>query len=393
MPTEEIKILTDIINSQQEEIFRLTNVIENLPGSIYWKNKEGVYLGRNTYAAQRMNQAKSYVIGKTDYDLFPKDIADEFRKNDLEVIEKDIELTKEEKSQLPNGDNHFQLSHKKPLKDSKGNIVGIIGNTIDITYLKLIEQELVIAKEKADELNHIKTDFIRNMEHDIRTPFNGIWGLSNYLWQKETDGDKKQLLGDITQSAKELLSYCNDVLDFSKLELGNLDILEQKFDLHKLMLSIVHMEIPAAKHKNLELNLLYDKHLPKEVIGDPYRLYRVLINLVSNAIKFTPVGSITLKAVFIKLLAKNCITINIEVRDTGPGIPPNQLKFIFEEFNQNTSINQDIYKGVGLGLVIVKKFIKELQGKIEIQNIPGRGCIFSFELPFKLPLEGEATEY
>ncbi|MCD6047757.1 MAG: Aerobic respiration control sensor protein ArcB [Gammaproteobacteria bacterium] len=154
----EIKTLINIIKKQKTEIFQLRSVLENLPGSIYWKDKNGIYLGRNTFSMEKMQSAnlehnleKDAVIGKTDYDFFPKEVADAYRKNDLEVMNKGIEITSEEGVSLPDGSKLIQLSSKRPLHDEKNNIIGVIGNTVDITHLKKIEAELREAKETAEE--------------------------------------------------------------------------------------------------------------------------------------------------------------------------------------------------------------------------------------------------
>lgn len=391
---EEIEELKQSNKELVTEIARLQKVIDNLPGSIYWKNADGVYLGVNKHSHEMMktvNLEHKSIIGKTDYDLFPKDVADVFRKNDLLVLQKGQTITEEEPTFVDNK-KIYQLSTKKPLRDDTGKIVGIVGNTVDISYLKKIEAELRTAKEKAEDANRIKTEFIHNMEHDIRTPFSGIWGLASYLWERETDPEKKEYLGDITRSAKELLDYCNGILDFSRIEQGDFPVLLKKFSIKEVLNNIIIVEKPAAKHKDLNLILDCSSNVPSVLIGDRYRLYRILINLVSNAIKFTIEGKIKLIVKNVKQKGHKEVIIKFIVEDTGIGIPKEKQDFIFEKFSRVSQANRGIYKGIGLGLRIVRQFVAEMEGEIDITSKAGEGTIFICTLPFKLPLTDDHTE-
>lgn len=394
---EELKMKLEELKSQK---FQLHYIIENLPGSIYWKDKNGVYLGRNAYSHEKSKSVniedntstQDSPIGKTDYDYFPKEIADAYRRHDVEVMESGQEIVREEIALLPSGEKLIQLSSKKPLRDEKGNIVGIIGNTVDITSLKKVEAELRDAKEKLEKANAIKTEFIRNMEHDIRTPFSGIWGITNVLWLRETDPEKKELLGDVTNCTKELLDYCNGILDYSKIEQGSLPLLEKKFNIQKLVDSIITIEMPPAKHKKLNLTLIYDEKLPIIMVGDQHRLQRVLINLVSNAIKFTQQGDVKLYVKLVKLLDNKNAIVRFVVEDTGMGIPQEKQDFIYEKFAKVIPSNKGVYKGIGLGLRVVKQFIEEMSGEIDLKSEQGKGSTFVCTLPFKLPLVSDLAE-
>lgn len=388
--SDDVIQLKHTIKQLESEVYLLKNIIENLPGSIYWKNKDGVYLGRNATSGESMRRMNfpwrlEDIIGKTDHDLFDKAMADNFRQHDLQVMESGKETSQEEVAYLANDEKIIQLSTKCPLYDEKGIIVGIVGNTVDISHLKQIEAELREAKEQAEQANIIKTEFIRNMEHDIRTPFSGVWGLANQLHQHETEPFKKEILADITNCAKELLDYCNGILDFSKIESGTLSFLEKKFNIKELINSIILIESPPAKLKKLQLTLEYDPNIPSILIGDQYRLQRILINLVSNAIKFTHQGHVNLIAKLIKQLDKQVI-IRFIVKDTGIGIPQEKQDFIFEKFTRLNPSNKGIYKGIGLGLRIVKQFMDEIGGEIDLKSEYSKGSSFICTLPFRLPL-------
>ena len=390
--------LKKFIKKLENEIFQYKMVLGSLPGSVYWKNKKGEYLGRNKYSQEKMVSVnlenapigieKDDIIGKTDYDLFPKETADRYRKHDLEVIRTSKEITIEEPVTLPNGKTLVQLSTKRPLLNSLGKIIGVIGNTVDITYQKEIENSLRKAKELAEEAVITKTNFIRNMEHDIRTPFNGIWGLSNYLFTKETDKTKKELLGDITNSAKQLLDYCNGILDFARNENQSLPVVEKRFNLKELIDKIILTEKPAAIFKKIELKSKLGKNIPEILIGDPYRLLRILINLVSNSIKFTEKGHVFIKVKKISLKKNICI-LQFIVEDTGIGISKDKQDFIFEKFGRVEPANTGKYAGLGLGLKIVKQFVNEMDGEINLKSIIGKETLFACTFPFKIPLSEE----
>jgi PAS domain S-box-containing protein len=388
--TEVIVQLKRELEEYKAEVYRLRSIIDHLPGSIYWKNEKGVYLGRNQSSAESLKSMgfpwrEDDIIGKTDYDLFANEMANEFRAHDLQVMASGQASSHEETVPLKTG-TMVQLSTKAPFYDEKGNVAGLVGNTVDITYLKNIQAELLDAKDKAEAANQLKSAFIRNMEHDIRTPFSGIYSIATILESQENDSDKKKFLSAIVQCAKELLDYCNSILDFAKIETGALPIIAKKFDIKKLVTSVIAAEIPAAQAKNLDLTVNYDENLPAILIGDNYRLQRILLNLASNAVKFTHKGHVNIHIQLAqKIDARNCI-IRIRVEDTGIGIPKDEQINIYEKFSRLNPSNQGIYKGVGLGLNIVKQFISEMAGEIDLQSSIDTGTVFLCTLPFGLPL-------
>lgn len=229
---ERVNKLQQELEQYKSEIYRLRSIIDHLPGSIYWKNKDGAYLGRNLTSAESMKSLdfpwrEEDIVGKTDYDLFAKDMADQFRSHDLQVMNSEQTSSHEEVVPLK-GKTVIQLSTKAPFYDEHGHVAGIVGNTVDITYLKEIEKELRAAKDEAEAANRLKTAFIRNMEHDIRTPFSGIYSVASILEERESDPNKKEYLNAIVKCAQELLDYCNGILDFAKLETGALPIIAKK---------------------------------------------------------------------------------------------------------------------------------------------------------------------
>ena len=245
--------------------------------------------------------------------------------------------------------------------------------------------ELRQAKELAEQANVIKTEFMRNMEHDIRTPFNGVLALTNCLRDIEEDVAKKEHLNNIAESAQELLDYCNSILDFSKIDLGMLAVVQKKFAFKNLIDSIIKMELPAARCKNLALKLNYAFNIPPILIGDHYRLQRILINLISNAIKFTAIGFVELNISIVRKSAK-LVLLRFIIADTGTGIATEHQEYIFEKFSRLNLSNKGTYKGIGLGLRIVKQFIYEMGGEIDLLSTLGKGTQFICTIPLDLPL-------
>jgi signal transduction histidine kinase len=367
-----------------------------MPGNVYWKDQNGIYQGCNQNFSNFLKlKSPDEIVGKDDFYFLTKllanyptnarNIAETVRSTDQRVIQEGKELTEEEVLIDENGKEVIFLSKKLPMKNEQGDIDGLLGISIDITDRIRQEQELKEAKEQAEINNKLKTAFIRDMEHDIRTPFTGVYSLSNSLYEKETDAHKKKLLGYIAISAKELLDYCNTILDFSRIESSTLPVLYKRFNLHQLLRSIISMEKPAAVAKELDLNFQLPPDIPEIVIGDAFRLQRILLNLVGNAIKFTKSGYIKLAAELISIEDKQAI-IDFTIEDSGIGIPEHQQNFIFERFTRISPANQGIYPGIGLGLRVVKQFMEELEGEIDIESAPEQGTIFTCTLSFKIPL-------
>lgn len=370
-------VITSAIKAQEENIQKNFDALINaIPGSFYCKDKDGVYLLCNKTVLEKGNlKIKEEIIGKTDYDVWPE-LAEKLTENDKVIIATGKTMELEETVILPDGKKMYFASVKMPLKDENGKSVGVIGNSLDITELKE-------AKEKAEKANIIKTEFIHNMEHDIRTPFNGIWALAEILYQEETDPKKKEYLGDIAQSGRELLDFCNVILDFSRIEMGVFPVFNNKFDINEVLKKAVHIEQPAIKQKGLNFILKQDPNLPQFVIGDDYRLLRILLNLLSNSIKFTNEGCISL-IVNVVTIDKQKATIKFAVKDTGIGIPEDKQDFIYDKFSRLNPSSKGEYKGFGLGLRIVKQFIKEMQGEIKVRSEINIGTEFEFYLPFNL---------
>jgi two-component system aerobic respiration control sensor histidine kinase ArcB len=374
----------------QMKFNRIMFILNNLPSIVYWKNKKGVYMGANDFMISRLELPllqKDKVIGKTDYDLFPKEIADEYRLNDLKVMNSGKELVTEETAFLQDGKKMFQISSKKPLYDDEGKIIGVIGYSVDITDRKEMEQRLHQAKEKAEMASQLKSEFIANMRHDLRTPASGIAEMAKILEQNETNTEKKQSLHHLTRSSKMLLNLLNSILEFDHIESGKLPICAKRFDIKRMIRDAIDLEKSKAEMKDIELLFNFTENVPEQVIGDEQRVQRVLLNLLGNAMKFTHKGYVKVSLGFVKQQDKKNILLKLTVKDTGIGIPEDKQQFIYDKFYRVTPASGSIYKGLGLGLNIVKQFVEELGGDLKFESKENEGTTFTCILPFKLPLE------
>jgi len=372
------------IKDLEQQVDYLQQIIEHIPTHVYWKNKQGVYQGCNKAQAKTLGlKSSDEIIGKTTAQLLGPGIASHHEKLDKAIMRENREERVEEASLDSEKKPATYLSIKAPLYNKKQKVSGLLGVSIDITKIKEAEKALLEAKEKAEEISQMKSEFIHNMEHDIRTPFAGIYGMSDVLARQETDPDKKEALALIAESSKELLEYANHILAFAQIEEEFNKIISKSFSINTVVKSVISMERPAAKNKGLVIDYTLAKNIPEAVVGDPGRLKGILINLASNAIKFTNQGSVEIN---VKLLnkQKDNVIISFSVKDTGIGIPKDKQKSIYEKFFRVNASNRGIYKGFGLGLQVVKKFVEELNGELSLESSEGSGSIFTFTLPFKL---------
>jgi PAS domain S-box-containing protein len=365
----------------------LERIISSMPCYVYWKDKNFVYLGCNDLSLELVNlSSRKEIIGKTDYDFgWDKEKVDEFRRIDMEIVKTGKPVLNHEEAVKKENGELFLLVNKMPIFDGKNNVIGIVGISIDITERKRAERELIKAKEIAETTDRLKSEFIHNMEHDIRTPFTGILGMTKILEDLETDPNKKQIILDILLCTQELLDYSCGILDFSRIESGVFPVMSQEFSIYELIKSVELLEMPTAKMKDLDFSISYENDIPDFIIGDEYRLKRILINLLSNSTKFTSKGFIKL---FIKIntVKDDNIMLSFIVEDSGIGIEKKKLDNLYTKFGRLMPSNEGVYKGYGLGLRIVKQFVNEMEGEVDIKSEFGKGTVVTCSFPFKLPL-------
>lgn len=369
---------------EKEEVeITLAHIISLMPGHVYWQNKKSVLLGCNKRQAEALGAENiEDIVGKTVYDLLPDEQARKIDEINKDVMQKDKVITVEESATFTDGTEKLFLSQKAPIKNKANKTVGCIGVSFDITDRKQAEIALGQAKEKAETANTLKSEFIANISHDIRTPLHSVIGLSELLQIKDHSQEQEDIIQSLVQSSKTLLTLVEDVLNFAKIE-AQLTKNNIKFNLETEINNTIETVSNYANKKQLPISCEYDKNIPQKIINDNTVINRILLNLLSNAIKFTDKGKVEVFATCTKKTKNKC-TIEISVKDTGIGIPKDKLAFIFDRFYRVKPAYEGEYKGTGLGLAIVKQLADSIQATFKTESKQGRGSIFTFRFESKI---------
>jgi len=305
--------------------------------------------------------------------------------NRITTLTPESQLFEQYRIARPNGEIRWIKDYSIPIFD-QNDLLCFAGIAQDITEDKAIAANLAQQKELAEKANQVKSEFIRNMSHDLRTPLTGIIGMAGILAQQLPDGENKQAAFEVKKSTEELLKLFNQIIEITTLETGEIANKEVAFAVKDLIASIASMVMPRIKYKNLELIIDIDPLLPELIIGNNVFIHRIILNLVGNAIKFTDKGSITIR---VKTVTQNKTTLKLKIfiSDTGIGIPADQITTIFESFKRLQPAYEGVYEGAGLGLYIVMQLLKTLHGTIHVDSTLGKGSCFSCIIPLKKSLE------
>ena len=366
----------------------LRDLVDQLPAAIFWKSAASIFLGCNQFFANLAGlSSPQEIIGKSDFDLpWGPSQGENYRKDDQQILQsRQAKLNIEEPQTLADGREIILLTSKIPLFAKNGEVVGILGIYHDITDRKKIELSLEMAKDKAEIANNAKTEFIANMSHDIRTPLSGIIGMSKLLESSANNDQDKQYAHWVNESGEQLLELLNGVLDVVSADnIKEIDVHKVTFNIRQSIEDIVRLEIPTIKLKQLELHTEIDESIPNFVISDRFKLNRIILNIVGNAIKFTEKGHITIR---LKKVSQDDKAIHVEfsVVDTGIGIPEQAQAKVFDRFYRvNPSYKSIGQRGHGVGLHIAQRYVALLGGELKLSSQVGKGTTFFFTLPLAL---------
>ena len=298
----------------------------------------------------------------------------------------------EELYEQPDAESHDTLHFKdgrvferssKPQRVG-GAVVGRVWSFHDITERTKLEAELAEARDQALETSRLKSDFLATMSHEIRTPMNGVIGLTGLLLDTGLTDVQRKYADGVRVSGEALLGIINDILDFSKIEAGKLELEMVDFELASALDEVAALVAESARGKGLDLVTECLPNVPRTVRGDVGRLRQVLLNLVSNAVKFTSTGEVRLRASLGEVVGPDQVIVRMEVSDTGIGIAPDSAARLFEPFSQADASTTRRYGGTGLGLAICRRLVEAMGGSIGVDSAPGRGSTFSVEVPLGL---------
>ncbi|MCF6230923.1 MAG: transporter substrate-binding domain-containing protein [Gammaproteobacteria bacterium] len=321
------------------------------------------------------------VCGQDFSRYYSKETSAYFQQEVMPLLKENNQWTGEVPLLTATGEEIPTLENLFVIRDEQGK-ARFFGNVItDITLQKSTEQALHNAKEQAEQASRFKSEFLANMSHEIRSPLNAVTGMT-YLLQKTPLTTRQQdYLDIILSSSNALLGVINDILDFSKIEAGRLDIEQTRFFLEDVFKNLSSLESLRASQKDLEIIFSVDSAIPQALIGDPLRLGQVLINLTSNAIKFTEQGEIVVSVSMVEQQGDR-IRLCFSVQDSGIGIEQDKAAQLFEPFTQADGSTTRQYGGTGLGLAICKQLVELMKGSIHVESEIGRGSRFYFEAEF-----------
>ena len=387
--TERIEALDRLAESEH----RLRSFLENSAVMAWMKDESGRYVFLSENYQKFVGVRFEDWQGKTDHDLWPREVADEFRRNDLAVLAGGGAVEVIEPAADAGGHTCWWLNHKFVLIDASGRrFVGGLG--VDITRRRVAEEalkqhrdqleqlvaartaELTAARDAALSASRAKSSFLANMSHEIRTPLNAITGMAYLVRRSGVTPLQADRLEKIDAASRHLLEILNAVLDLSKIEAGKLELQAVPADVDAIMAKVVAMLAERAAAKGLEL-VVAAQPLPANLAGDPMRLQEALLNYTTNAIKFTAAGRITLRAMPVEVSAEG-VLVRFEVEDTGIGIAPDVLPKLFSTFEQGDNSITRGYGGTGLGLAITRKLAQLMGGDAGVTSRPGAGSTFWF---------------
>ncbi|HEX2526644.1 MAG TPA: ATP-binding protein, partial [Geminicoccus sp.] len=391
--TEQKRIEADLAEkSRENEIYRA--IFESMPDRIYAKDRDGRFIIANQATAAAMGvDDPTQLYGRTDMDLYPPDMAARYRDDEARVVQSGRPALLEQSEIRGDGQFRWMLAMKVPMFDQAGNPDGLVGLARDVSEQKQREQMLAEASLRleqqasemqtlalaAEQANLAKSEFLAAMSHEIRTPMTGVLGMADLLASEGLSRTQRHYVETICRSGSHLLNIINSILDFSRIEAGRLELEQIDFVPQEVLEQVHSLLAPQATERGLALRMEHDVPAGMVLVGDPTRLCQILVNLASNALKFTTQGEVAV-AMHQSMAETATVRLRFEVRDTGIGIPLERQAALFEPFVQADRSTNRQYGGSGLGLAICKRLVEAMDGVIGVDSSPGKGSTFWFEV-------------
>jgi PAS domain S-box-containing protein len=376
----------NIVKQKQKEgalLLALENIVSNMPGHVYWKDKDGVYLGCNNKLAQSLGlKTAKDIVGKKDSEVFNKSIAHTVRENNLRVMKtNEMEIIEEEL--IVDKKPRTFISHKGPLKDPEtGEAVGVLGVSIDITKQKELEKLYLEKAQALAQALAVKEDFLRSINHEIKKPLQDVFGMLEKLedaqtWDNTSDSDKRKTFQNVLRGRDKLMNVMSNLLDLSDLRKGRDAFQFGYHDVKRLITEV------AQEFKNTAHSIVMDvsSDVNTYIYCDDWRISQVMRNVIANSIKHGGQNKPILIALSV-LKEQSNKYLKISIKDEGVGIPEDQLEEVFELFTES-SRTKHMYKGTGIGLALCKDIVIAHKGKIWAENNPDGGATFFITLPYE----------
>lgn len=298
----------------------------------------------------------------------------------LLILTTDKSLHWESEIRAASGETIWVESIASPLPESSNEFTGVIGVTRDISSRKKIMLELEAAKEQAFAANKAKSEFLANMSHEVRTPMNGVMGMLQLMTMTSLDDEQFEYVETAMASGESLLTIINDILDYSKIEAGKLQMTPEEFQIREIIKPLITSFNATINHHKVSLSCLISPEVPSILVADHVRIRQILYNLVGNAVKFTEQGQIHIKIRTLEKIESSRVKIECTITDTGIGVPEDIDDELFEPFNQIESPRQKKVKGTGLGLSIVKQLVTRMEGTVQLKRNEAQGTTATFTL-------------
>ena len=372
---------TDLAN----QLKFINHLMDAVPNPLFYKDDKGRFIGCNKAYEKDFGITREKLAGLTLLQLNSLTEPERVRYHELDMhlIETGETVHRQLQMTFADGEVHDVMSWSSGFRMTDGSAGGLIGVIVDISDLKKTEEELRQARQAADAATQAKSMFLANMSHEIRTPMNAIIGMSYLALKTDLTPKQYDYVNKIHSASTSLLGIINEILDFSKLEAGKLQLDPTSFVLDEVMDSVFNLTHSQADAKGLEFLYHLAPDTPQHLVGDPMRLAQIMTNLVTNAVKFTASGFV---AIDVKTAGRTerKAELQFSVSDTGIGMSPDQVAKLFSAFAQADGSTTRKYGGTGLGLAISRKLIEMMGGSISVNSLPGLGSTFTFTVWFEL---------